>query len=531
MGSCHWPLAEMRPPCSGLLLPLLSLLSLAGIQAKVTATQAKCSLSEAQLDQILEPGNWPFPIPLPVDIKDVRTGLKYFYGDHVDWDALLAYKISDSSFVRDMGMTSRLVDELKGMYASRSQPPVEKYKHWTIFRSPKNVNDLMLTEVSLASDQMLHYMDKINIILNGAIISTEMNTHWLYDDKKKQLDLLKGISKGIYMIKDLGNSPYMKTIMDKKSQKMALDYVKKNSAHHVACLYDLLEMRNLTLYKTFMSAVPQDKLDKFINEFTVEAVNLINADGTKLNAEKVLESVNAAVKRTDFDEITSKLFLVFLRARTTVLGVDVSKIFEDLDEVHKMIGQTINDMFEGEWPEMFDFILTFVKHTLTSKKFWLKVDAVNHDQVLAAKESYETREAQLNNWIKTNLRPNLQSLLNYMSMISTQDSQFLKDSKKELDNLDIALIVEGPLKTLTHVVSKYYLSCYTALYGKPDFLQVQEMVENNSVAKLVKDIFTADWSPHSPPPKRLVEFIMKFQDMVLLLFNASWGTYESPNQI
>merc|ERR1719347_1871286 len=132
---------------------------------------------------------------------------------------------------------------------------------------------------------------------------------------------------------------------------------------------------------------------------------------------------------------------------------------------------------------------------------------------------------------KNDLRPSLKSVLEYMIMIRTKDSVLVKDTRAFLETLDIASYVQGPLSSLTRVVSKYYLSCYTALYGKPDFLQMQEMVENNSVAKLVKDVFTTDWPQNKPPPKRLVEFIEKFQDMVLLLMNSSWGTCESPNQI
>ena len=64
-----------------------------------------------------------------------------------------------------------LYSDLLELVEEESQPPVQNFSHYPVFRAPVNVQDLWLTKVSLVSDTALHYLDKINMVLNGVVFS------------------------------------------------------------------------------------------------------------------------------------------------------------------------------------------------------------------------------------------------------------------------------------------------------------------------------------------------------------------------
>ena len=76
-----------------------------------------------------------------------------------------------------------------------SRTPIENFTHYPVFRAPDNVHDLWLTEVSLASDVVLHFFDKINMVLNGGIFSEGIHRFWSYNRMEtSQLELLRQLS-------------------------------------------------------------------------------------------------------------------------------------------------------------------------------------------------------------------------------------------------------------------------------------------------------------------------------------------------
>jgi len=511
-----------------LLAALLTVASLVDPGLCTGLKGVQCTYNVAQIEEMTEELSWPILSELG-SIGTYRSALKYFYGDHVDWDGLLAYKISDARWKKSL---VKEADEAHQKFLEfieeHSKPPVEEYQHFQLFRPPNNVNDLWTTEVSIASDMILHYFDKINMIINGGIISKEMNTHFLYKSKKDQLKLLKYLSSIVNYVLDLDIDGYVELLRNKETQEMVFGYLDQNLEHHVACLYDVLASRNLTFYNTFTESITQDRLIKFVNKFTVEAVDLVNADATRVNVETIYSALKKAFKKTDFDTLTAKLLLTFLKSRSLVLGVDISKIFYDLDKVHQAIGEGWYAVREGQWPEMVEFISTFLKNTLKSQKFWLRIDDVYHEQVEAARQQYLDRENSLNNWINNKLTIFLSSILDYLALFRTIDSTLIGDIMQQIKATDLRGFLEPRLDKLTSILTKHYLSCYTALYGKPDFNQVQDMVKKNSWVSFITDIVLVDWPEKKEVPAKFPEFVEKLQAGVLLIFTSSWGSCSDP---
>ena len=76
-----------------------------------------------------------------------------------------------------------------------SQPPVQNFSHYPVFQAPDNVQDLWLTKVSLASDTLLHFLDKINMVLNGGIFSAASHRFKSYSkEETRQLGMLSELS-------------------------------------------------------------------------------------------------------------------------------------------------------------------------------------------------------------------------------------------------------------------------------------------------------------------------------------------------
>ena len=94
-----------------------------------------------------------------------------------------------------MSEAGDLYSGLLELVEEESRPPLQNFSHYPVFRAPDNVHDLWLTEVSLASDVSLHFLDKINMVLNGGIFSAGSHMFTPYSRmEKNQLELLRQLS-------------------------------------------------------------------------------------------------------------------------------------------------------------------------------------------------------------------------------------------------------------------------------------------------------------------------------------------------
>merc|ERR1712037_40547 len=211
-----------------------------------------------------------------------RYGIQNFFGDHVNWTVLESFRISDTKIKTEMvELTNEEFNHFLEWVEENSQPPVEPYEHPQVFRPPDNVNDLWYSEVSLASDQVVHGIDKANMILNGGVFSTETHRFWQYSStmEKRQLELLKLMSEMVNKASglELIIPEFLNMSRNEGFQKSFMEELDTTLHQQVACLYPALAAKNLTFFNTIMRVVPEEELVEFVKDIATETFKAINS--------------------------------------------------------------------------------------------------------------------------------------------------------------------------------------------------------------------------------------------------------------
>jgi len=468
---------------------------------------------------------------IPYDVY--RMVAKYSMGDHIDWETWESYRIPEAQW------KLALVEELEEVYdhfletiERDSQPPIEPYQHWQLFRAPDNVNDLWLSEVSLASDDTVHTIDKVNIILNGGIFSEESNRFRQYSSgsENRRLQLLRTLSQALNEVPKYEKEVFgfIEMARNEGFQKSVTGDLEATLKTQVECSYDQLSTLNLTLYNTFMETIPKEKLINYILELVPEVFKVINSIEAEVNLKSLLAAVKNKLKATDFNVVTSKFMHAFLEERSLVLGVDIHQVFSRLDQVHHTLGEGWWKLSTGQWPEMQQFITKLVTKTVKSEKFWENLQNVYLEIVAKARQQYLEREQLLEEMIKTKMLPFFKEFLGYMQQARVKDSSLVKNLITRVEAVPLTSGLEAGLEWRASILSKHYLSCYTKFYGKPDFDQLSDMVKGNPVAAWLHSLVVADWPEDQEVPAGLPQFVQDFQEMVLLLFTSVLGSCSQP---
>jgi len=455
-----------------------------------------------------------------------RSFTHYYYGDHIDWEEKLSYNLTEHiDMERLKQISGRLHDEFLGWVARGSIKPIEPFRHYQVFRAPENVNNLWVSEVALASAMSVFLGDQFNIFLNGGIIKEDGGEFYKYKEKE-ELDALRALSKQYEEAYGYVND----TLKEKDNMKLtALMILESGLAEKTAgCVYDQLALSPATLHKTFVTHVPKEKFLEYMSTMVKEVVKLLKSEKTEKIITNVVKAVKSKLETIDIDKLTAHTYLTFLRSRSLVLDVDIEKVFEDLDEVHKLIAKGLWKIHTGQWPAMVKFISNLYKHTIISEKFWLRLDKLYHDLVVQARNQYEERQKSLDSKMTGDILPFFRSFLEFMINIREGKKTFIDDFISEIEKMDLNEILERHFTSLTKVLSKHFLSCYTALYGKPDFDLLAEFAEENYVAKTIKDLVFADWPKDEIFPKSFDSFVKKFENLVWLLMSSSLGSCTNP---
>jgi len=456
------------------------------------------------------------------------TTAEYGFGDHIDWKDWESYSIASSDLRKNIVENSNeLVEAFKDYIEMNTlMSENEPYHHEQLFRPPDNVNDLWVTEVSLASDHEMMWLDKINMALHGGYFTGDRHTFRQYREYEDRLTPLMMISEVINYIdlrKDLPG--YLTLLRDEGFQRSVTEYMDSNLKHDVDCLYSMLGAKNLTFYNTFIETIPKESLLAYCQEFVSKFFDVINSSEIESNYQTVREGIRTIIRNTDFDRVFSKMFLVFLRSRSLVLDVDIMELFRDLDSLHRTIGEGWWSLTTGRWPEMVQFITTFLTKTINSEKFWQRLDELYHELVANYKTQYLERQQWLEMSIKTKMIPFFMRMLD---LARTKDKSQLTSLLTRLQSVDTMSYMEGFLDNTVTVLSRHYLSCYTAFYGKPDFNQLAEMTATNPVVSFFKSVVITDWPEEQKVPENWPGFVMKLQDGVLLILSGVLGSCSQP---
>ena len=452
--------------------------------------------------------------------KLYRSFTHYYYGDHIEWETLESFSISQH---KDKDQLVDLASSLNGAFLhwveEGSKKPIEPFSYRPIFRAPENVNNLWVSEVGLASAFYMLAVDQFNIFLNGGIISEEGGEHRYYQEKK-ELGFLRELSKQYESAQGFIND----TLKEKEVMKsMALMMLDLQTVHSNGCFYDQVAENKGTIYQTFIENVSKEKFLIFTNKIVEELKKLLRSEKTEKIVTNWLKGIQKKLQTIDTEKLTSDSYLVFLRARSLVLGVDLEKVFEDLNEVYAFILKGMWQTQTGQWPAMVEFISNFYKHTFASKQFWERLDTLYQEQVRKTKKFYEDRQKSLDSNMTDDILPAFRSLLEFMVQIREGRKTFVDDYMSDLEKVDLNEILGDHLASLASVLSNNFLSCYTALHGKPDFDLMDKLTEDNTIVKATKELVFTNWPKDEILPKGFEDFVQKLADGILLLVTSVLG--------
>merc|ERR1712080_58252 len=450
--------------------------------------------------------------PVPGDCDDVEDIIEMIdnikimteigLGDHIDWEDLDSYSISGSEWKNDLvEHSNELLKEFKEyidqntlMYGD------DPYDHEQFFRPPDNVNDLWVTEVSLASDNIIRWLDKINMALHGGYFSGDRSTfrqYREYEDRLTELTMISEVLNSFDIRKDLGD--YLMNIRDDGLQRAITEYLTTELKDEVDCFYTILASKNVTLYNTLFETIPKEKVVSYIQEFVTNFVQVINSSELESNYGTLRDNLRNIIRNTDLDRVFSKMFLAFLRSRSLVLDVDIMEVFQNLDSLHRTIGEGWWSLTTGHWPEMVQFISTFVTKTIQSDKFWERLDELYHELVA----SYRTQYVERQQWLETSIKTQIIPFFKRVSeLVSTKDKRQLTSLMKRLQSVDVVSYVEPTL----------------------------DMAATNSVGGFIKSVVITDWPEGQKVPQNWPSFVMKLQDGVLLILSGVLGSCSQPVQ-
>merc|ERR1712080_557355 len=135
-----------------------------------------------------------------------------------------------------------------------------------------------------------------------------------------------------------------------------------------------------------------------------------------------------------------------------------------------------------------------------------------------------TQYVERQQWLETSIKTHIIPFFKRVSeLVSTKDKRQLTSLMKRLQSVDVVSYVEPTLDMAVTVLSRHYLSCYTAFYGKPDFNQLSNMVATKSVV-------ITDWPEEQKVPQNWPSFVMKLQDGVLLILSGVLGSCSQPGR-
>merc|ERR1711890_134317 len=137
--------------------------------------------------------------------------------------------------------------------------------------------------------------------------------------------------------KDLGD--YLMMIRDDDMQRSITEYVTTELKHDVDCSYTVLALKNVTFYNTLTETIPKEKVVSYIQEFVANFFQVINSSELESNYGTLRDNLRNIIRNTDFDRVFSKMFLAFLLSRSLVLDVDIMEVFQNLDSLHRTIGE------------------------------------------------------------------------------------------------------------------------------------------------------------------------------------------------
>ena len=152
-----------------------------------------------------------------------------------------------------------------------------------------------------------------------------------------------------------------------------LDFV----ASQACCFYDILEVRNSSASRVFIKNVEKEKFVLFVTEFVETLKTLLTSEKTVPSVQMFYKTLKSKIKSYDYDSLSTEIYSTFLKGRNLLVNVDIEGLFENLNEVHFSIAESVWKLKTGQWPEMAKFVDNFFVKTYGSREFWVRLGTLS----------------------------------------------------------------------------------------------------------------------------------------------------------
>ena len=159
----------------------------------------------------------------------------------------------------------------------------------------------------------------------------------------------------------------------RQSLVFQLDFV----ASQASCLYDILEVRNSSASRVFIKNVEKEKFVLFVTEFVETLKTLLTSEKTVPMVQMFYKTLKSKIKSYDYDSLSTEIYSTFLKGRNLLVNVDIEGLFENLNEVHFDIAESVWKLKTGQWPEMAKFVDNFFRKTYGSREFWVRLGTLS----------------------------------------------------------------------------------------------------------------------------------------------------------
>ena len=140
-----------------------------------------------------------------------------------------------------------------------------------------------------------------------------------------------------------------------------------------SCLYDILEARDSSMSRVFIKNVEKEKFVLFVAEFVETLKKLVMSEKTVGMIQMFYKTMKSKVKSCDYDTLSVEMYSTFIKMRNLLLKVDIDGLFENVNEIHFAIAESVWKLKTGQWPELAKFVDNFFRKTYGSREFWVRL--------------------------------------------------------------------------------------------------------------------------------------------------------------
>jgi len=450
------------------------------------------------------------------DVAEMVQAVRMYFGDHVDWDELHQLNMPEMYDTKDIGQESiKIANEIQEDIEHHSTPPVEEFSFHEMFRAPLNAQNMWNREIALASPYIMVPLDQINIFMNGGNLSVD-SSEYRYRGAGDTLEFLRILSE---IEQNLDQTFYQTLPTMLIYQRGTIVFYLDMISSQASCLYDILEARDSSMSRVFIKNVEKEKFVLFVAEFVETLKKLVMSEKTVGMIQMFYKTMKSKVKSCDYDTLSVEMYSTFIKMRNLLLKVDIDGLFENVNEIHFAIAESVWKLKTGQWPELAKFVDNFFRKTYGSREFWVRLDEYYHESVEAMRRTYIERQKEFENLLTDEIIPFFQSLKLMLNRISQGDKELIDNI---FDYIDFDVIELN--NYVRNMIDRNFLSCWTRLHGMSDYDEMKNEVMACPDVQYLNTLIFSNWPPAEVFPPSFEEFAQKLHRTFWLAMSSVFGS-------